>query len=1051
MLVLLFIFFLVTASFAASANISVNYPLEEQLPPVARINSTYSWTFAANTFESSSNHPLTYTTSTLPPWLRFDASQRTFHGTPSSADEGSPEIEVVAHDSIASETASSSFDLLVSSTPAPVLQHSIEEQFHLPNPSLSSVFVLGENSALRSTHPALRIPPGWSFSIGFEYDTFKADGNVYYAATKADGSPVPDWIYFNPKEITFNGFTPKATNTSGDVPYTISLALHGSDQQGYSASSLIFDIVISAHELSLASSSLPTINITSETPFSVSLSSTADFYGVLLDGKQIQPTQIVALEVDTSYYGSWLMYDTASRTLSGQPPDSLKEGDRSTLLPITLTTTVNQTIETNVSLAVVPSFFETSQLQPILVNPGQPVGFNLTPFYSNETGVNGQRDDVNLTASFEPDDASGFLSFDPSSGLLTGTVPSNSTSNGVNYTHISVTFTAYSRVTHSTSHTTLPISLSPSDFAHQHAPGHGLSAAAKAKLILGLKIAFLIIGNMILLGTFLACMRKCTRVKDTALEGEEAMRAWTEEERKYYGVGIEVNGKSQEGPSPAKEKSRDWSDTAIRGISPPLEDKYTALNARQQLHRGLSSMSHASSPGMMRKGEFMGKIKVTARKVSDTVRSVGDTISKHTHVFGSMGNRGKRRPMISRPVLVTAADGASSLAPRRVDQLQQIGVLARVASQNSGPRHPEVLPFEEIDFSQYAPSAMTGTSIAGSPSSSTGGRSIPRRRPDFGRPPPKSPLVLKTPPQAHLHDNGVRRRSSLDSTSSLDTDSSTHTHAAEAVIQRAHRAMSVRSGKSASSDISSPQTHARRQEKMTIVNFTHANRVPVPKLPSDYFATEGNVNADHSVAGNDKGKTKRVASQVAKVFRSASTSLRADKSSEEDALSLGVEYVQVFGDDSRNPGNFFHFKFHLFPTLKSNNLSFFGLGDRTSASYSVETSSHGHGRASSTKSVQRFLARIREAFKFRIQLDSSTRSDLHSVALEMRLESGERVPRFIRGDLSPTSNKSAPRSIELAGTPLLSNVGEYRVLIYVKGTEECVGRFILEIVQQKRT
>ncbi|KAK7683276.1 hypothetical protein QCA50_013538 [Cerrena zonata] len=1024
--------FLLAASLVFSSNITVNYPLEEQLPPVARTNSSYTWTFATDTFTTASNHTLTYTTSSLPAWLTFDPSQRIFHGTPLSVDEGSPEIEVTAHDSSSSETASSSFDLLVSSTPAPVLQHSIDEQFHLPNPSLSSVFVLSENSALRSTHPALRIPPGWSFSIGFDYDTFKSDGNIYYAATKADGSPLPDWMYFNPKQITFNGFTPKGNNNSEIAPYTISLALHGSDQEGYSALALMFDVVISQHEVSLSATSLPTINITAETPFSVSLASPVDFYGVLLDGKQIQPAQIVALEVDTSYYGQWLKYDTESRTLSGQPPDSLKDGDQSTLLPITLTTTVNQTIETNVSLAVVPSYFSTSQLQPILVNPGQPLDFNLAPFYSNATEANGQRDDVNLTAAFEPDDASGFLSFDPSSGFLTGTIPSGSDSNGVNYTHIGVTFTAYSRVTHSTSHATLPVSLSPSDFAHQHGPAHGLSAAAKAKLILGLKISSAIIGGMVSLGLFLACMRKCTRVKDTALEGEEGMRAWSAEERKYYGVGIEVNGKSLgEPPSPGtKEKGHDWSDTAIRGISPPLplDDKYTALSARQQLHRDMSSVSHIQSPRMMRKGEFMGKIKVTARKVSDTVRFVGDSISKGTHVFGSLGTKTKRRPMISKPVLITSAAGAPSLTPRRVDPLQQFGILARNGSQRSSPRHPEQLPFEEIDFSHYAPSAMTGTSIAGSPSSSTGERSIPRRRPDFGRP-PKSPLVLTTPPQAHLHDRNNRRRPSLDSTSSLDTNSSSNTHAAEAVVQHAHRALSVRSStKSASnaSVISSPQTHARTKEKMSIVNFTHANRVPVPKLPSGYFAGDDDANADQNVAGNERANTRRVASQVAKVFRSASTSLRADKSSEEDALSLGIEYVQVFGDDSRNPG------------------------DRTSASYSVETSSHGHGNTSSTKSTQRILARIREAFRFRVQLDSSTRSDIHSVALETKLASGERVPRFIRADLGSTSSKSSSRSIEFSGTPLLSNVGEYCIMVYVKGTEECVGRVVLEIVQPKR-
>lgn len=861
------------ATRVSSSSISVSYPLEEQLPPVARINSFYTWTFAPNTFKSLSNTTLTYTSSSLPAWLNFDPSDRAFHGTPSASDEGSPAIEVTAHDPSSSETASSWFDLLVSSSSAPVVQHSLDEQFRLPNPSLSSVFLIGENSALRSTHPALRIPPAWSFSIGFQYDTFKSDGDIYYSALQADGTPLPEWMFFSPKSITFNGFTPKGTNTT--KPYTLSLALHGSDQRGYSASSLLFDVVVAEHELSLATTSLPTINITAETPFSVSLTSPVDFYGVLLDGKQIQPAEITTLEVDTSYYGQWLKYDTASRTLSGQPPDSLKDADQSTLLPVTLATSVNQTIETNVSIAVVPSYFSTASLQPMLVNPGQPVDFDLQPFYSNQTGINGQ-DDVNLTAAYDPTDAADFLSFDPGFGFLTGTVPTNTSVNGVNYTHISVTFTAYSHITHSTSHTTLPVSLSPTDFAHQHGPSHGLSAAAKSKLILGLKIAFSVVGGLIFLGLFLAGFRKFARVQDSAVQGEEGMRAWTDEERKYYGVGIEVDGKTRLAPG-SDEKGYRWSDSAVRGINPPFDEKYGALGLTRTI---TSPHPKVQSPGVMRKGEFMGKIKVTARKVSDTVRIVSDTYRRAVHTKA-------RKPLISKPVLVMTSDGDGSI-PRRVDPLR--------FGRSASPRHPDALPFEDLDFSQYAPSGR-GTSIIGSPSSSTGGRSIPRRRADFGR--PKTPLVLTTPPQAHLHDHDIRRRSSLDSLTSLDTDSSTDTHAAEAVVQHAQRAMSIRSGRSAGG--ASVGSGNGAKERMTIVNFTSANRVPVPKMPSSYF--EGD-DPHPTATGNEKGKTKRVVSQVAKVFRSGSTSLRAGDKFEEDALSLGISYVQAYGDDSRIPGTF---------------------------------------------------------------------------------------------------------------------------------------------------
>lgn len=125
----------------------------------------------------------------------------------------------------------------------------------------------------------------------------------------------------------------------------------------------------------------------------------------------------------------------------------------------------------------------------------------------------------------------------------------------------------------------------------------------------------------------------------------------------------------------------------------------------------------------------------------------------------------------------------------------------------------------------------------------------------------------------------------------------------------------------------------------------------------------------------------------------------------------------------------------------------FHIGDRSSASYSVETSSAGHA----AKPVQRILARIREAFKFRVQLESSSGNDLHSATLELKLMSGGRVPSFVRADLTPSVNKTSPRAIDFAGTPLSSNVGVLDIGVFVRGTGECVGRLILEVVEQKRT
>ena len=944
MLLSLFLLILLSLSSTyASSSVSCKDPIEDQFPQIAHVGQPYFWAFSPETFQHDGTQPLIYKVSDLPSWLSFDPMNYTFHGTPSPTDTGSSSIQIIALDPASLESASSSLTLLVIDTPPPTLLHTVQEQFHLPNPSLSSVFAVSERSSFKAAHPALRIPPAWSFSIGFLYDTFIANGNVYYGARQANGSQLPDWVTFDPISITFDGYTPHLHNMSS--PPSISVALYASEHEGYQDTALFFDLVVAEHELSLSASSLPTINITANTPFSVSLTSPADFIGVLVDGKQIEPSQIITLEIDISYYGAWLDYDTASRTLSGNPPEDLAKSTHNTILPVTLATTVNQTIETNVSLAVVPSYFSSANLQPILVVPGQSVHFNLVQFYSNATSINGQSDDVNLTAAYDPDNAASFLTFDSTNGLLSGTIPANFTTVNTSTSHITVTFTAYSRITHSTSHTSLPISLSPSDYTKEkHLSSPGLSAAARAKLLLGLKISFGVIGGMVLVGFSMAAFRKYARVNDTALSGEEGIKGWTEDEKKWYGIGIDVDGEVCSGPSDSPPKIPDlaeygynWSALAVRDLaSPPnrLEGSDVRTMGNMPPLKNSNYLSpHGSStlqsPKVMRKGEFLGKIKVTARKVSDTCKRVL-TGAPASPLNASPGiSRGKA--VISKPVLIMTSNERAKASIQR--QQQGLETTSSVPIEGS--------TFDDIDFSQYEPSGMTGTSIAGSPSSSTGGRSIPRRRADFA--PPRNsqhkgnPLAvpdLSTLPKVHMGDDAKSARTKRTSTSSMrhsidsadSSGSSARTHAAEAVVQRAERATSVRSLHSASgmSLQSSNQTHQVQpsaaaessvpQPRPRLVPFTSANRVPVPKLPSStYFAGDKSGAAGPSGPADNRvyatsrtGRTKRVVSQVAKVFRSASTERGTTygKSSPQygDELTEGIQYVKALGADPKGPG-----------------------------------------------------------------------------------------------------------------------------------------------------
>ncbi|KIP04706.1 hypothetical protein PHLGIDRAFT_41927, partial [Phlebiopsis gigantea 11061_1 CR5-6] len=924
-------------------SVSVQYPLEDQLPLIARINTFYNWTIANNTFISSHNNSLDYVALDLPGWLTFNRTTLSFYGTPASADEGCLTVKLVANDTKAEEIASSPFSLIVSSLPAPKLVHPVVEQFQLPNPSLSSVYLVSQHSSLRSAVPALRIPHKWSFSIGFQYDTFTSDSssNLYYAALQADGSPLPDWISFNPRSITFNGVTPPATDTN--KPSSLALALHASDQEGYSAAYLPFDLFVSEHELSLSTASLPTINVTANTEFSVSLNSPVDFSGVLLDGRPIQPSDIVAMEVDTSFYGDWLDYDTNSRTLSGTPPDSLKE-DEMPVLPVTIATTVNQTIETNVSIAVVPSFFSTSNLQPVLVQAGQSLNFNLNQFFSNTSALD--RQDMSLSAAFDPDNSTQFLAFDPNAATVTGIIPANFS----DYSHITISFTAYSHVTHSTSHTVLPVSLTSSDYAHSHKKGPtNLSAATKAKLLLGLKIAFGVVGGLVFFGLCLAALRRCARVPDTAIQGEEGAAAWTEDEKKWYGIGIEVDGEG--------------AGTPLQRVRTRMPDDPFASPA---------SLRIATSPGVMRKADFLDKIRATARQVGDTVMAFGST------------NTRKPRPVIGKPTLIMTEDGRRANA----DDLR---LVSRVASDD---------PFDDMNvLRQYAPSANSGwtgasVSIPGSPSDSTAERSIPRRRADFAPPTNPSPsMLLATPPQTY----------------SDGSSNSAKTHVTEAVVHRAERAKSVRSGRSMS--VVSFQTQSQPDHgapdgaaRPRLVPFTSAARVPVPKMASTPF----DAAQDRVIAGTPQGKTKRVTSQMAKVFRSVSVEKRFSQTEGQpgDDLSVGIEYVRALGGNAE----------------------------------------HSLGKSAGPVPTPRMLARAGDPFKFRI----STGLPLASTTpLEVRLvDSGKKPPRFLKVDLAALASAGAEkRVVEFSGVPALNDLGQWSVGVFVRGGDECVARVEIEVVE----
>lgn len=723
------LFTLLTAVSLVSANVSLDNPLDGQYPLIARVGENFTWTMSSKTFSTDLDKSLVYSVSGLPAWLNFDNHTLTFRGIPAAADEGQPPITVTASDT--ESVATSSFILCVTSYPAPTVQKSVSQQFYAGNHALSSVFFLSPGSALATDQPTLRVPSRWSFSIGLEWDTFAAENELYYGAQQSDGTPLPDWITFDPPTMTFDGVAPSDDVVS--TPLTLEIEVYGADQEGYSAASVRFNLVVASHELS-AYSTLPTVNVTAGTPFNVTMSSPADFTGVLVDGQPLQPANVSVLSIDVSSYKNWLKYDPGSRTLFGAPPSNYTAADDKPTLPVTLTSNINQTLYTSVALDIVASYFSKSDLGTIRADPGQTVQFNLAKYFANATA---QHSDANLSASCDPSSASEFLKFDPVTAQLAGQIPADSDT-----PKIIVTFVAYSHITHSTSHATLSVESPELEGVKGNGSG-GMGTPSKSQVTLIVSLVFGVIGGVFFLGFALALFRRCARVKDSAILGEEGMRAWTEEEKRWYGIGIEVREENYE-------RGYGWSnqaDTSAISEKGSLETQakegsfdpgyHPPTRSYDNLGLGLrrvsprapttpSTVQASCAEGVMKKAEFLGRIKNTARNVSDRYKRRSPPA----------------RPNISHPVPLV-----------RRGEMNGTPIEGQYVEIVKSPPHAESATSIRDDHLTER-RASTVVSFTTSPSNSTGERSIPRRRADFA--PPNSPRGPRVPAPAAVRETTRR-------------------------------------------------------------------------------------------------------------------------------------------------------------------------------------------------------------------------------------------------------------------------------------------------------
>ena len=487
---------------AAYARPTLQYSIQDQHPPVARVNQTFSFTLLSTTFidtGSNTTSQLRYTALDLPAWASFNPTTLTFGGTPPPGSEGAQFISVTVNTTTSARSASDGFELVIVDDPAPTVRLPVADQL-LNSTTLPSGCVLHWNGAIR-------VPPGWSFSIGLAYNTF-VDGNqqVYYAADQTGTTSLPSWLKFDSTTVTFDGVAPT-------TPGEYSITLFGSDRPGYGDVTQTFIIEVSAHAFDLVQP-LPVANAT----VGGLVNYTIPVQDFIIDHIPSNSSNLTFI-LNTAGR-PYLSFDAPTGTLSGNLPKGSPAAGTSFSLPLNVSSSYGDIISTNITVAVMAGLFTQSTLPSQTLVAGQAAIVQLGPYLAS-SGMSEQ-----VSASFSPSAAGQWLSYDATAKALVGTVPSPLPS----YDEVDVALSAYDQTTGVTDHAEIALALSPTPTSDGSASGSaaaslqsggfaGMSDATKIGLAAGLGAAGLI--ALVLLICLCCCRRRREREGQVELELDE--------------------------------------------------------------------------------------------------------------------------------------------------------------------------------------------------------------------------------------------------------------------------------------------------------------------------------------------------------------------------------------------------------------------------------------------------------------------------------------------------------------------------------------------------
>ncbi|KAK4463465.1 hypothetical protein QBC42DRAFT_337591 [Cladorrhinum samala] len=377
---------------------SITFPINSQVPPVARIGEPFSFVFSPSTFSSDS--ALTYALANAPSWLSIDSKERRLFGTPNNENVGPGEVEGVLLNLVATDQSGSTTHtatLVVSRNKGPKLQVPLEKQ--IPKFGVFS----GPSSLL-----AL---PDVPFSFDLKQDTFSnpSSSPLGYYAVMADNTPLPAWISFDPGRLSFSGRTPPLESLI-QPPQRFPLKLVASDVVGFSGAGLGIDIVVGTHQITAEET---TILLTGNPGKHLSYTKLKD--SVRVDGKPVASDNVVL--ASTSNVPPWLSVDKNTWHITGTPPEDASSTNFTVQLQDSFADSLNLTVVVDVANEAslkAGGLFKGDALPTLTATAGKHFSFDLGPYFTNPN-------DMEITVSTLP--STSWVHFDADSLVLSGDVP----------------------------------------------------------------------------------------------------------------------------------------------------------------------------------------------------------------------------------------------------------------------------------------------------------------------------------------------------------------------------------------------------------------------------------------------------------------------------------------------------------------------------------------------------------------------------------------------------------------------------------------------------